>query len=62
MGLFKDDMASGLQALGVPADDVEALTHASAVLRTVLGSVTRPVLADFCQSAQHSRSLSRKIH
>lgn len=36
VGLFKDDMARGLQALGVPDDDVEALTRAAAAHRTVL--------------------------
>jgi hypothetical protein len=36
VGLFRDDMVRGLEALGVPADDVEALTRAAAAHRTVL--------------------------
>lgn len=37
VGLFRDDMMCGLQALGVPAEDVQALAGAAAAHRTVLG-------------------------
>lgn len=37
VGLFREDMTRGLQALGVHAEDVETLARAAAAHRTVLG-------------------------